>query len=348
MLLGESIRSIVAEHIEDVAVEYDWGWLFLQVKTRNPSRGPWRLSDVVADGGGLHSLYRAHIALRDVDARLELHLEGHIAVNDLLAELLIPLGPRSADLCERVSNGLQIPVEEVMSFLARLTVREAALRDDIRSVNVATLGERTGRLTMSTISTVYNQIIDAISRAMEHELGSEARFCYIVSPNDVPNSLRDRVNRKRLTRVTLDRQRRILTPPIGLLLAPVLDRDATEITDLERKMREAGAPSELVERARSLRANASRREIELLAKSLEAEDARLVDLQERLLTTAVASASVHRGQPRAAAHVFNNLLTSVHANSGVLDPHGLFSQDPMLLLGEICELSDQCKCDWGA
>jgi hypothetical protein len=275
-------------------------------------------------------------------------LEGHIAVNDLLAELLIPLGPRSADLCDRVSNGLAIPVAEVVQFLARVTVREAALRNDIRSVNVAPLGERTGRLTMSTISTVYNQIIDAISRAMEHELGPEARFCYIVNPNEVPNSLRDRVNRKRLTRVTLDRQHRILTPPIGVLLAPVLDRDATEITDLERKMLEAGAPTALVERARSLRANASRQEIELLAKSLEADDARLVDLQERLLTTAVASASVYRGQPRAAAHVFNNLLAAVHANSGVLDPHGLFSQDPMLLLGQICELSDQCKCDWGA
>src|ERR1035437_1260020 len=58
--LGGDVVCVVAEHIEDLAVETNEGWRFLQIKTRDPEKGPWTLSDLTGKSGGLCSLLRAH------------------------------------------------------------------------------------------------------------------------------------------------------------------------------------------------------------------------------------------------------------------------------------------------
>src|SRR5262249_30441950 len=75
--IGGSIKSIVMEHFEDIAIEEATRWRFQQIKTRNLDRGPWKLSDILKSGGGIDALFRTYQAVKDHgNIRLELLLEG--------------------------------------------------------------------------------------------------------------------------------------------------------------------------------------------------------------------------------------------------------------------------------
>jgi len=353
MLLQRGVLCVIPEHIEDIAVEFSTDWILVQVKSRDPALGPWRITRLLETDGGLRGLWRSFQALQGRAVRLELHVEGHVARNDLAAELLSPNGSHGQALCQLVSERLGIPLADATAFLGQVTVREAPLRRSIRAENLNLIAEVAPGLTTSTAAAIHDGVVDRICEAMAREIIGDAWPRHVVDPNAAPNDVRTRVERKRLTPDLLEAYRRLLTPPPSPALLPRSDGESTmprdaDSTDLARKLREAGAPDDLVQRARHLRAAAVRHEFELFAKTLEANDRRLDDLQERLLTEAIASASVRRGQPNAAAQVFNDLRASVHANRATIDPNNLFGQDPMLLLGELCELSDQCRTDWGA
>ena len=49
----ERVRSVIMEHFEDIVVEYDDYWHFIQVKTRNSNLGQWTLTAAM---DGLKSL----------------------------------------------------------------------------------------------------------------------------------------------------------------------------------------------------------------------------------------------------------------------------------------------------
>ena len=55
---NKGILAVLPEHLEDIALQTDQGWRFLQVKSRNPERGLWTATDLlVQKGGALRSLY---------------------------------------------------------------------------------------------------------------------------------------------------------------------------------------------------------------------------------------------------------------------------------------------------
>ncbi|MCZ0952226.1 MAG: dsDNA nuclease domain-containing protein, partial [Rhodospirillaceae bacterium] len=88
LLYENDIRAVVAEHLEDIALETTTGWRFLQVKSRNPERGLWKASDLLAKkGGALRSLYRTYLLTKGEDHSLELVLEGALKTNDLIMAL---------------------------------------------------------------------------------------------------------------------------------------------------------------------------------------------------------------------------------------------------------------------
>lgn len=353
MLLQGFVRSVIPEHIEDIAVEYESDWIFMQVKTRDAPLGPWRLAHLLNQDGGLRSLWRSHEVLEGAPARLQLLLEGSVARNDPAEELLAPNENRSAELCRRVADRLSVQELQAAAFLARVTIREIALRRSIRAENLDLIAVTSPGLTTSTAAAIHDGIVDRVCDAMARDIIGDAWPKHVVDPRAAPNDVRARVNSKRITVAVLQTYQRLMTPPprSAYLLRSgsyELAQPGRDATDLTRKLSEAGATSDLIERAKHLRAAATRHEFELFAKTLEPRDRRLDDLHERLITEVVASTSLHRGQLNAAAHVFKDLLASVHANRASLDPNSLFAQDPMLLLGEICELSDQCRTDWGA
>ncbi|MGK2850550.1 MAG: dsDNA nuclease domain-containing protein [Candidatus Limnocylindrales bacterium] len=47
--IGGDVRSVVLEHVEDIAVEYAGRWQFIQVKTRDAGLRRWRMQDLCGD-----------------------------------------------------------------------------------------------------------------------------------------------------------------------------------------------------------------------------------------------------------------------------------------------------------
>lgn len=59
----QGVIAVTPEHFEDVLVEATNELRFVQIKTRNPDRGPWKFRHLMDDGGALRSLLRTHRAL---------------------------------------------------------------------------------------------------------------------------------------------------------------------------------------------------------------------------------------------------------------------------------------------
>jgi hypothetical protein len=348
--VGDSIRSVTLEHIEDILVEGDDGiWRFIQVKTRDAVYGHWRLTHLLSSGGALHSLFRAHQVLNaSVNARLEAHLEGTCAPGDSLLQELVQVGGRPSDgLCDTVRRALHIDRETARTFLERVSVYEKPRRDAIERLNLSLIVARRGGLTDTTIMTLHERLTDDICRAMEAAPLGENWIQIAIGQDAAEDHRRRRFEAKRLTAERLDFYRSILEhQPLALLTALDDDSDSEPVSDLERKLRAAGASDALVTRAKVLRSSASRHELGLLSKMLNPSDQRLEDLQERLLTVAVPVADMYRGQRRA-AHVFNAVLSELRRDPASVDPHKLFNRDGMLLMGALCQLSAECRADWG-
>jgi hypothetical protein len=106
------------EHFEDVLIQYRDYWHLIQIKTRDPELGPWKLSDAIGESGGIKSLYRTFEALRTQPIKLSLHLEGAIKRGDLLSNLEnSSYNPREEKLVERVATALGIDADTCKQFL---------------------------------------------------------------------------------------------------------------------------------------------------------------------------------------------------------------------------------------
>jgi len=336
---------VVPEHIEDVAVQYAWGWLFVQIKTRDPGLGPWRLRDILPPGSGLPSLLRAHRAATGVDARFELQLEGSVKRGDPIEELLEANATRSELLRTEVARGLALEEAECAVFLHRLHVREMPLRGSIREMNLALIGELAPFLTGATQVTVEDGLVQEVSDAMALErLGSSWPRC-LFQEQEPAGELSPRVAAKRITADRLDRFRKLLDPSLRRPLLRPDDTPAHEASQLVRKLRDGNADDRLVELAKTLRSNAVRHEIEGMSRDLMGDD-RLEDLRQRLLVYTSLLPAIHGEGPQPAARIFSAARAEIQANAENIDPYWLFGRDTPTLLGELCELSDQCLMRW--
>jgi len=79
--------------------------------------------------------------------------------------------------------------------------------------------------------------------------------------------------------------------------------------------------------------------------SLDA-DALLGDLDMRLLNAAETIADTVRSDAPE-AEVWSRLEERLTSAPNAYDPRAVLSQDHLLLLGEVCQLSDECKFRWG-
>ncbi|HEX6369832.1 MAG TPA: dsDNA nuclease domain-containing protein [Longimicrobium sp.] len=344
--LGRNVRSVVAEHIEDIAVEGDGHWTFIQIKTRDPGLGQWRLVEVLPPGKGLKSLYRAFQVVRGTDSRFELHLEGEVKRDDLLAELLEPFGPRSAELRLKIAERLEIEEAECAVFLDRLCVREMPSRGLITQYNLALMGELAPGRTAATIRAIHEGLVEEISRAMEADEIGDGWPTHVIAPHLTPDSLAARVAAKRLTPERIEPLCTLLKTTADSQLLRSDDVEAHDPSDLVRKLTAGGADAGLISTAITLRSNAVRAEIEFMSKNLVGDDAKLDDVKTRLLLAHAPLPGIWRGQPNSAAQIFQSLKTELQTNAEAIDRHWVFGRDPALLLGELCELSDQCKAGW--
>ena len=346
-----NVRSVIPEHFEDIVIEYQDHWHFIQVKTRNQNLGPWKLTDAM---DGLKSLWRTYQSInahKIINTTYALLLEGAIAKDDLLNELSpadpscnTRIDPLNTDLVKKVANKLKIDESECSEFLDNVIVQaNQPIRQDIESRNIRILSRMAPNVTTNEIESVYNRLVDRILQAMAgNRLGNELPI-FIANPKT--SSISSKAAKKQLTSDTIRVQLGSLSYGPNLLLqrlvAPLMPRP----TNLEMKLLAAGAEKKILDDAKMLRANASIRETESLASSYD--DQKLEDVRNRLSVMANSIVQKHTQQPRPAINAYHELLITLMDKAPICDPNMVFRQDPFFLLGEICALADECKIDWG-
>lgn len=342
---GGDIENIYAEHIEDVALDCGLRWRFLQIKTRDGDRGPWKLSDITASGGAIHSLWRAFGAVGpETAATYELHLEGHAVSKDLIDNLRTPEGRTDAALVARIQDAVGCDEETARTFTSRMVVTTAPVRSSIEAHNLRLLGDQAPALTESEKHTIYDRVIGAITLAMTAgRLGSDWPQ-QLLTPGD--GSAASVLESKRITRAAAQSLFTGLSGHARPLLRRIIDT-SPQPSVLEQKLIAGGATAPLIESAKSLRANASIRRFEHLGASMSEESGLLDDVRERLQSVTVGLMAEHSPGPKAAAMIWNRLLERLVASAAVVDPNRIFAQDAHLLLGEVCEMADECLTDWG-
>jgi hypothetical protein len=350
--VGEVVAAY-CEHWEDLLVEYGDRLRFTQIKTRDAGRGPWRYVHLLDDGGALRSLLRTHLALAAIresrPIEYEVRLEGAIDNRDgELRRLLVDGDGANDEMCTRCAERLEIDGDTARALLARVTVRpNQPPRTLIAAHNRDLLRLRAGHLSANDLNDVYEAAIDLIRRAMEADLLSDAWPQAILEPQSAVEAAEQLAQAKRIDR---DLLQPILNPLEGgaqPLLAAITDPDRLRATALEHKLDAAGAPPALTERAKQFRAQAAIRVAEIRGASLIDVDAMLDDLHLRLLDAAETVAETVTASAPAAA-IWNELGQRLSANPSAYDPRSMLAQDHVLLLGEVCQLSDECKFWWGA
>lgn len=347
-VLSDDILSVIMEHFEDVVLEEEDKWVFIQIKTRDPELRPWRLSHVVEESGGLRSLYRTHRSLTGVSATFALFLEGAVAKDDLLQGLCPPIEDIDEALIDKVSEKLTISQEECNSFLSNVIVNpNQPSREYIADRNIRLLGKAASYATHEQLEATYDTVINEILGAMSRAPLGDLIHQLITYPSSLDLELKQIIDTKRLDNTILATTfGSVLEGPFPLLQR-IVEIHSPQPTDLELKLIAAGASNNIISDAKSLRANATRLELEALASTLIQPGRKLEDIRERLIIFSNSISQRYSQEEHPALSIWHEVLNDLRRDPSSFDPNHVFSQDPFLLLGMICVLADECVIDWG-
>jgi Cap4, dsDNA endonuclease domain len=346
------VTAVICEHFEDVCIEEEGQVRLRQIKTRNLDYGLWRLADLCSERGAFRSLLRSHRALSEIDDDrsfiYEVSLEGALERRDAICQFL-PRGEGADDALARRVIKLMKPhtelrLAEAREVLRRVRIRPTPPRGSIVAINKELLASIGGDLPAAELSQIYDQVIEVICQAMS---GTRLREwpAILFSGDDSP--AKALIEAKRLDQAVLERPLEPVLSGATPSLREITDPDALSASALELKLRLAGAPPELIDRAKQLRANMTYREIELRSRSLRQDiDLKLEDLRERLKAVADISLSVSGSGAKPAPAVFADVFERLGAQPATYDPARLYNRDPTLLMGGVCDLSDQCLFAW--
>lgn len=344
--LGAGVEAVLLEHVEDIAVLADGVWTLIQVKTRDGGRGPWKASDVRATGGGLDSLYRAYRATRDmgVDCVFELFVEGSTKNGDDIDLLVAGVSHESPQMVEAIHRSLSsggddgCTVVDVEAFLQRTRIVPVPdTRSAIEARNLRLVAAAAPHLTGWQHEAIYKEFMSLIDRAMAAEgIDVLARALHTEKQGATGKALRPDDLASLSAR---------LTGGVSVLLRRIA-HEGPDMTTLAQKLGLGNASPQVVEDAKSLRAQASYWELEQLSAGIMDDDS-LEDVRFRLeiLGNAVLAGVSNRFSP--ADEVWSRIHGGLHSAPEEYDRNRLFRADPILLMGELCEMSDQCRVGWG-
>ena len=347
---NDSVRSVIMEHFEDIVVEYTDYWQFIQVKTRNANLGPWKLTDAI---DGLQSLYRSYKETSNLNVKYSLFLEGAIGVKQKDLQTLVSTTPElSTSLIGTVANKLKISELECENFLSVVTVHLNQIdRNAITTHNLRLMDQVSGNTSAREIECLEQKLTDEILRAMSNDRLEHLLYEYIAQANVIDGEGENKIKAKRLTNKSIkDIIGSLLSGEYPLLkrFADIKNNDVPEDpTKLELKLIAGGASDRIIKEAKQLRANASCREYEILASGFEHEQNQITDVQIRIQTLTNSIVEYHEDSPKPAKIIWKEVLEELIKNKGDIDPNRIYKQDPLLLLGAACGLSDECRIDWG-
>ena len=341
------IQAVIPEHLEDIALKTDNGWRFLQVKTRNPERGLWGVSDLFSKkGGALRSLYRTYLLTSHENHSLELLLEGAVRTHDPI-QALYPGQDRSC-LVSIVMTRLRAPQGLAEDFLRRVTLNASMHhRSAIHATNARLLHDLAPSLTQPALEALHTSFLTEIEKAMRCEPCGPLWPRSVVHPRTRSTATADRLRLKTLDAVRLSTIAQPLSGAARPLLTRFVEPGSQASSPLTQKLLSGGAPPTIIERARNLQANARHQRFVRASLSLDGQADVLTDLRERLLTYADTANALRESSTRPAIRIWNDLLDKFDLNAVHIDRHNLVHADPMLLMGEACILSDECAFHWG-
>ncbi len=346
--LGNEILAVIPEHMEDIALRYANSWRFLQVKSRNPETGLWTLNRLIGDGGALRSLYRTHQRTLAVQASLEVVLEGAYSPSNPIHHLRPGEDHSHPQLVGPVASALEIEEADAISFLARVVLApRPAYRDEAEALAQQLLHQQAPNLPHDLVSDIYVRLVGRIEDAMRAEPIGPEWPSYVTHPSDAPDEYAQRIAAKTLNRGILRETISPIQAAPRVLLRRIGDAQVP-VSSLERKMIVGGADKQLIADARSLRMNAVEHLERRMASEMFAEDERIEDLRERLLIHANSRYSLHSGAESPANQIWGDLMNHYATHAASIDPDRILDQDSLLLLGKLCDMSDECAFDWGS
>jgi hypothetical protein len=341
----EKVRSIIMEHFEDIVVEYDDHWHFIQVKTRNAERGQWKLPDAI---DGLKSLYRAFKETSHLNAKYSLFIEGSIAARDDLNALTHSKRDISDDLVEEIYQKLNLEDDNCRAFLESVTVHpNQPPRANITSHNIHLMGQVSASTSTREIESLEEKLTDEILRAMSCDRLDNLVYHYIAKVEEIEDETKARVEAKRLTASNITDILGSLASGDYPLLLRITDLHEPSPTNLEKKLIAGGATERIIKNAKELRANASIREAEVLSSGFFMEEEKIIDVQVRLETLANSVVERFDDLDKPAKTIWLELRKEITQTVSSVDPNRIYKQDPYLLLGAVCGISDECRIDWG-
>jgi hypothetical protein len=342
---NEKVRSVIMEHFEDIVVEYDDYWHFIQVKSRNAERGQWKLADAM---DGLKSLYRAFNETSHLNAQYSLFIEGTISARDDLNALNHSKQNVSDDLVTKVARKLGIEDSVCKRFLGFVTIHpNQTPRDHIASRNVCLMGQSSKSTSVSELKSLEEKLTDEILRAMSCDRLGNLLYHYITKVEDFEDEMRLRVDAKRLMAKNIVDIIGSLASGDYPLLLRMTDLNAPTPTNLEKKLLAGGATERIINNAKELRANASIRESEILSSGFFMEEEKMIDVQVRLEILANSVVEMFDEVDKPAKTIWLEIRKEITQTVNSVDPNRIYKQDPYLLLGAVCGISDECRIDWG-
>lgn len=341
------IKAVYVEHFEDIVVEYaDDRWAFLQIKSRESHLLPWTFADAAK---GIKSLFRSFEDTETANADYCLYLEGGLKRGDMLENLMVNSKRVTAELKQAVCDLLKIDSARCESFLKKLAVYpNQPAKSSIREENVSLLGTIAPSTSYSQLERVEESLTHRIHESMGATRLKRRLFNHVCSIKPL-NLGAEIVKRKLFTKASLEPLLGNVVVGAYPLLTRILDNSTTPPSNLERKMLTGRAKSSIVEKAKNLRANSSIQLMRLQASGLYDLTEKIEDMNlrhEQWAETIVAARETDAEPANKIWEVMTDKLMNSKDLRENLDPHNLL-RDPMLLLGNLCDISDQCRFGWG-
>ncbi len=346
-ITNPSIKSIIMEHFEDIIIEGENDWRFIQVKTKNPELGTWKLTEVIGKSGGLRSLYRTYSVIKklSIDYSLELLLEGALDKKDDISNLKNNI--INYNIIKKVCSAFNTEAKEANEFLSKIIILPSPPnRQSINASNRDLIHSLNGSLNRSSIIKLETKLIDSIETRMRAEqIKREEWPDYLNSKNAYKNN---KFDFKRLTKDSLIQLTENLLVKSSFLLERVMNTASNSSgSNLERKLINGGATQEIIENASLLKANMQKYLIEKKIQNPAHKDQFVSDLKIRLKIQADSRLSKYKDIADPAIQIWNDLLDDFNKSSQSIDKNNVLESDPLLLLGAICDYADECFINFG-
>lgn len=345
--------AVVCEHVEDLVIVERNMFRFAQLKTRD--KGSWSIAKICESGHAIHSLVNSYLAADAAgivaSSQFEVWLEG--PPSETRETVLFFENPTICPEKFKVKiRQMGLSGKKLADFLTRLRIYcKQPSRESVDAVVMKAIGAAWPQLSYSEIEQLYERLLNAVIAAQ--------------TASEPPPTVRAAIRAAQLdpgddagwqpirTQVLTRQQIRALCPPLSAeTKEQLLERAAAgQASILELKLVRAGAAKETVEAAIKDRADADI--AATLARTGSVDDDAFDALDQRLLGVArsIGNLASLGGSPgatpaRPAEHIYSTLM-SRPADLNAVDATRVFGGDHRLVVGHLCNLSDQCHFGWG-